>query len=258
MNKVTRVHHRMATPAYCQTRLLQSVCMNDLSRLGPIEHAIQTKDAVALLAVIRNRSEFDPGNGCHLWRGSKRVNGYAYSGRHQTNRLVHRLVYWAAQMDLRGEYHEVPKPLHHRCGVAACVNPEHISLTSQAANAVESLARNFHVKLIADLASALTVHEPDHPLISVAEAAQVTLPALPGTYSQSSSASSRFLARRAVANAQYAANRKAHEVSRFEQVLEVDRLRNRGTTLKKALEKVRISRSVYQDWTIRLRQAMQR
>lgn len=101
------------------------------------------------------------------------------------------------------------------------------------------------------------MHDPDHVLISIAAATQVTSLQPPVKHAPSSSASQRFLARRAVANAQYSAQRKAHEVWRFEQVLEVDRLRNRGLMLSDALAKVGISRSVYQDWTYRMRAAMQ-
>lgn len=65
----------------------------------------------------------------------------------------------------------------------------------------------------------------------------------------------RWRALRAAEKAENAAARKAHEARRFRQVLEVDRLKNRGMTTKNALMKVGLARSVYDDWRKRLEQA---
>src|SRR5699024_1422886 len=65
----------------------------DKTRLGPLESAIQARDAELLIRTFRGRCEVDGSrNPCWIWKGARNSAGYAYMGRAGTNRIVHRVV----------------------------------------------------------------------------------------------------------------------------------------------------------------------
>lgn len=223
---------------------------DNLHRLGPLERAIGTKDTELLLETVKSRCEIDADDpdGCWLWNGSIRTNGYGYCGRHTSNRLVHRVVAWAPS-GFVGKLSEMP-PIHHMCGVKRCCRPEHLLPVTVVANVAESLARTAHLERITELTLALSELDPKHALLANPWWGNDVRFELQERSKQGEP--ERWRALRAAEKAENAATRKAHEARRFRQVLEVSRLKNRGMTTKGALTKVGLARSVYDDWRKRL------
>lgn len=59
------------------------------------------------------------------------------------------------------------EPVHHKCGVSACINPDHLQRITQAENQAEMLERTFYQSRIAELERALTAINPNHPSLTV-------------------------------------------------------------------------------------------
>lgn len=68
-------------------------------------------------------------NGCWIWVGAKKGNGYRNSWINGKHVPAHRAVYTA----LVGEI-ELGMVLHHKCNNKLCVNPAHIEVTTNARN----------------------------------------------------------------------------------------------------------------------------
>ena len=59
------------------------------------------------------------------------------------------------------------QPAHHKCGVPACVNPDHLVPVTHAENIGEMLARKYFVTRVRELEAALRELDEDHPLLKV-------------------------------------------------------------------------------------------
>lgn len=71
-----------------------------------------------------------------VWLGPSNGDGYPYV-RYEGRMIgVHRLVFRVLVGDLAPR-----EPVHHRCGVRACVLPGHLQRATHAANSLEMLAR---------------------------------------------------------------------------------------------------------------------
>jgi hypothetical protein len=76
---------------------------------------------------------------CWLWTGTRRPDGYGVVKHAGRLWRVHRLAY---------EVFVGPIPpgqcVHHRCGVRACINPNHLALMSGAAHGRHHKPRHTH------------------------------------------------------------------------------------------------------------------
>lgn len=75
-------------------------------------------------------------DGCVVWQGSKRANGYGQIKRHGKGLLVHRVMY-----EMFAE--PIPDGMHidHLCGNKACANVAHLEVVTPAENTRRHLKR---------------------------------------------------------------------------------------------------------------------
>lgn len=86
-------------------------------------------------AYLEARSSLLP-NGCRVWNVAKNDKGYGVCGYDGKRYYAHRLSY----QDAKGE---IPKGavILHRCDNPACINPDHLTADSQAANVADMLTK---------------------------------------------------------------------------------------------------------------------
>jgi hypothetical protein len=71
-------------------------------------------------------------SGCHLWTGARHPDGHGKITIDRKTEWVHRVMYrMAVSADLRG------LSVLHKCGIANCVNPEHLYLGDAFQNAAD-------------------------------------------------------------------------------------------------------------------------
>ena len=139
---------------YCTNR-----CRIEAAK-GPMRRALERGDREGVIAAARAGAVVD-GYGCWVWQLGIHSNGYPWTGGGGTGSLVHRRVMEATLgQPLSSE------PVHHRCAVIKCVNPDHLQLVSHRENAAEMLARNHYLRRIAELEAALMDLAPNHPLLT--------------------------------------------------------------------------------------------
>lgn len=99
-------------------------------------------------------------NGCWLWK-RKRSKGYPNIQIAGRDTAVHRISLRAKLngADLGSD------SAHHICAVEICVNPDHLQKVSDRENIAEMLARQFYLKRIRELESALREIDPCHPIL---------------------------------------------------------------------------------------------
>ena len=230
----------------------QPTAEQQLSRFGPIERSIRTEDWDLLAGEIQSRTESDPADpdSCWIWTGSLRANGYAYVGRAERNRLVHRVVAWA-YAGFNGEIRDFPE-VHHTCGRKACVNPTHLLPTTSLINILESRVRNAVLRRNRALEDALRQIHPAHPLLST-EWELKDIPEMTMAQLTETSESRRSRLRRLDLKTAYERRLEVHRASRFQQVLAVDASFAKGATRKESLKRAGMSRQAYDDWGRRLR-----
>lgn len=223
-----------------------------LGRFGPIERSIRTADWALLVGEIQGRTESDPSDseGCWIWTGALRANGYAYVGRAERNHLVHRVVAWG-YAGFNGNIRAFPE-VHHTCGRKACVNPGHLLPTTSLINTLESRVRNAVLRRNRALEDALRQISPGHPLLSP-EWELKGVPEMTMAHLTESSESRRSRLRRSDLKSAYERRLEVHRASRFQQVLTVDASYAKGVTRKESLKRAGMSRQAYDDWGRRLR-----
>lgn len=102
-------------------------------------------------------------DGCRKWNGPMGPRGYpAMSMDGMKTRLVHRAVYMIAN----GETISSAIPVHHACGVRNCVEPSHLQAVKPEENTAEMLERRYYRKRIEILEHALSVLDPEHPILT--------------------------------------------------------------------------------------------
>ncbi|MBT2250327.1 HNH endonuclease [Arthrobacter sp. BHU FT2] len=133
------------------------------ARLGPLRQAIIRCDGPEVLEILKSRCEVDSDaqNGCWIWKGATR-SGYGYVGRDKTNKLARRVA-WEAARSFTEELGWLS--VHHKCGIRACINPDHLAAVSHLDNTIEMLERHAYLRRIADLERTLGAFDPDHVLL---------------------------------------------------------------------------------------------
>lgn len=125
------------------------------TRATPLTVAIDSGDAAAILAAIREGSTLD--GGCWIW---PKVNGSGYplASYRRGSVTVHRV---ALEARVGGKLGAMQA--HHACGTSACVNPDHLEPATRRENISEMLERRALRLRIASLEAALRAVAPDHP-----------------------------------------------------------------------------------------------
>lgn len=133
----------------------KTAAMNQRSTLRV---ALDAGDHEAVLLEIQRRSTATD-DGCWIW---PRVNKDGYPVYRTAGRtmLVHRMAVEAEHRAPLGK-----QAAHHICANTKCVNPAHLQPVTARDNTAEMLARTYMETRIADLESALALHDPDHPLL---------------------------------------------------------------------------------------------
>lgn len=89
--------------------------------------------------VVALQAREDPLTGCIEWIGARNGRGYGVVKRGGVTRPASRWAYW---------YSFGPIPpgvvVRHRCDNPPCVNPDHLTLGSQAENIQDSVSQNRH------------------------------------------------------------------------------------------------------------------
>jgi hypothetical protein len=125
----------------------------------PIRNALDDGNLEVILMEARKASEITP-DGCWLWKFAKNNAGYPMMGQGGKAGLVHRKITEAVLGQPLGR-----EPVHHKCARPACINPDHLQLTTHRENMAEMLQRRFYRERIADLEQALREISPDHLLL---------------------------------------------------------------------------------------------
>lgn len=115
-----------------------------------------------MASLVREMPNFTDSNetGCWLWKMAKNNAGYPMIGHGGNAGLVHRRMLQVALGRPLGR-----EPVHHKCANPACINPDHLQLTSHRENTAEMFERRFYRERIAELEQALREISPDHPLL---------------------------------------------------------------------------------------------
>ena len=119
------------------------------------KRALATRNPAAAWKYLSENSEPEGAMGCWLWTGGLNSNGYP-----SDRVLPHRI---AAELNTGKPLGS--QPAHHKCGVPACVNPDHLVPVTHAENIGEMLARKYFVSRVRELENALRELNEDHPLL---------------------------------------------------------------------------------------------
>ncbi len=115
---------------------------------------------------FESRIEYEPNTGCWLWSGAVDACGYGRINVAGHTRRAHRIAY----IEARGA---IPPGLEvlHRCDTPCCVNPEHLTTGTHAANMADMAAkgraasksgpRNGRAKISPSLAAEIRTSEAD-------------------------------------------------------------------------------------------------
>jgi hypothetical protein len=89
--------------------------------------------------------KLDKSGPCWEWTG-ERVNGYGRFYVNSRHVYAHRYAYelWVGEI-------QKPAVVHHKCGVRACCNPDHLQMTTHYNNLAEMFARKHYEARIAEL-----------------------------------------------------------------------------------------------------------
>ena len=136
--------------------------VQELYKNGDIDKAEAL--ATATLTSIKNSCDrIDETTGCWIWEEGKKYPQLTHGAR------LHRIVAALKYGEL-GQQH-----VHHECGNACCVNPEHLQLVTRSQNTAEMLARQDYERFIVKLLHRVKDYNPNDPVL---------YGALPGTVSE--------------------------------------------------------------------------
>lgn len=156
----TRLNARFCTRS-CASRHAHRANPNRRTRATALSLALDAGDAAEILAAVRDGST--PRGACWIW---PQVNGSGYplASYKRGSVTVHRV---ALEARVGGKLGAMQA--HHVCGVAACVNPDHLEPATRRENVSEMLERRALRARIASLEAALRAIAPDHPELAWSE-----------------------------------------------------------------------------------------
>lgn len=126
-------------------------------RRGPLRRALE--DRVGVIPAVRGMAETDA-HGCWIWQGRIDRSGYPVQACGSRRIAVHRAVLESKHGKPLGT-----QAAHHKCGNTKCVNPDHLQPVTHRENTAEMLARNYLENRIKELEEALSILNPNHPLL---------------------------------------------------------------------------------------------
>lgn len=131
-------------------------------RRGPLRRAIE--DAGDIMPEVEARTVTTP-TGCWEWQGRRDSDGYPTyryrRGGQQVEVAMHRAVLEAKHGKKLGS-----QAAHHKCANRICVNPDHLQPVTHRENIAEMIARNYLETRIKELEEALSILNPNHPLLN--------------------------------------------------------------------------------------------
>ena len=117
---------------------------------------VATNEREKALEFLRSNSTPTGEMGCWIWSGKLNANGYPSHAPLAPHRM-------AAEVSCGKRLGS--QPAHHKCGISACVNPDHLVPVTHAENIAEMLARQYFIARVKELENALREHAPDHELL---------------------------------------------------------------------------------------------
>lgn len=138
--------HAMETPL----KVISTDGLKDDIKYGRNEPALEK---------IRNRCTITE-SGCWEYPGRSH-KGYGALSVDGKYRIAHRLT---ASLTKPNFTHHMQ--VHHACANRACCNPDHLRVVTAHENTAEMMERNYYLKRISELESALLSINPEHPLLT--------------------------------------------------------------------------------------------
>lgn len=125
-----------------------------------LSRAVKGKNLSEFIEIIKSRVNTSA-EGCWVWAGFWQKNGYGNTKCNGQTWSVHRLVAYMTH----AEYSD-SLPVHHTCSNRACCNPEHLRIVTPQENSAEMMERNYYLRRIEGLESALRQLDPGHHLLA--------------------------------------------------------------------------------------------
>jgi hypothetical protein len=110
---------------------------------GPLRYS---KDPREVMFRLQSHAATDEETGCWIWTGTRSRGSYGRTSHMGRDYYVHRLAYELTFGDI-----EPGAVIHHKCGVNACFNPDHLQAVTPVENAAESFERMSLIKRITEL-----------------------------------------------------------------------------------------------------------
>lgn len=139
-------HKRGKYVGLCHAHLDQMRKGKALEDMKPLRKAAEREQVPMLDRFFTKVQKTDT---CWLWTGTI-VNGYGCVSVDGRSRRAHRVAY-----ELLVGPTDQALVLHHKCGVRACVNPDHLQEITYHENTAEMLERTGYIKRIKELEAEL-------------------------------------------------------------------------------------------------------